>query len=315
MKRPMKITLGVAAAVLVLLVAGAAVLLARLDGIVKQTVEREGTAQLRLATALDDADVSLLGGTVTLDGLTIANPEGYAAPNLFELGQVSVAAGVGDLTDDPVRVRRITVNSPSLTIERASVGDLADQLRLNLQDLLDNLETDPEAETTKLIIDELTVSRARVSIRPNLPELKEEYALTLPDVTLRGIGTADEARNGAEIGRVTADVAMALARKALASEDLPPEVRAVLAGDLRGVLNEFGGKLKDEVREELNEQLGDVLGDDAGRAIDAALEGDADAVGRAVGDRAKDEIGRGLGNLLGGGKKDEESDKPGETAD
>ena len=317
MKRPLKIALGVLAAVVVLLVVGVAVFLARLDGLVKQTVEREGTAQLDLATTLADADVSVFGGSLTLDGLTVANPPGYSAPNLFELGQVNVGVGYRDLTGDPVRIDSIDINSPSLVIERSGEGSLADQLRSNLQDLLDRLDsgdtTTAEGEATKLLIGRLTVTGARVAIRPNLPELDEEYALTLPDVTLNGIGTADEAENGAEIGRVTADVAMALARKALESEDLPPEVRAVLAGDFDAILSKYGDKLKDEVRDRLRDELGDVgeqLGEDAAGAIDAAVGGDvegaAEKARESLEGEARDRIGKGLGGLLDRGAKDDQ---------
>ena len=314
MKRPLKIALGVLAAVVVLLIVGVAVFFTRLDSIVKQTVEREGTAQLDLATTLADADVSVLGGTLTLDGLTVANPPGYAAPNLFELGQVNVGVGYRDLTGDPVRIDSVDINSPSLVIERSGgEGGLVEQLRSNLQDLLDRLDqgdtTTAEGEATKLLIDRLTVTGARVAIRPNLPELDEEYALTLPDVTLNGIGTADEAENGAEIGRVTADVAMALARKALESEELPPEVRAVLAGDFDAILSKYGDKLKDEVRDRLRDELGDVgeqLGEDAAGAIDAAVGGDVEGAAKKAREslegEARDRINKGIGGLLDRGE-------------
>src|SRR5690606_24748899 len=192
----------------------------------------EGTAQLSLATTLGDADVSIFGGSLTLDDLAIANPDGYKSPVLFELGQVNVGVNYGDLMDNPVRVRDININSPRLVIERSAEG-LAN---INLRDLMARLDTSSEEPTTKLLIDKLTVTGTNVVIRPNIEGLDEEYSVTIPDVTLTEIGTADEAQNGAEIGRVVTEVAMALAREAAASEELPPELQALLAGDLSSIL-------------------------------------------------------------------------------
>ena len=315
MKRPAKIALGVVAAVVVLVIAGVAVLLGRLDGIVESTVEKEGTNQLSLATALDGADVSIFGGSLALDGLTIANPEGYVAPNLFEMGQVSVGVGWSGLTNDPLTIDAIDINSPLLVIERGGDGGgLAEQLRLNLRDLLDRIETDPDSETTKMLIGRLTVANARVVVRPNLEELDEEYSLTIPDVTLNDIGTGEGNQNGAEIGRVVADVSMALAKEAAASEDLPPEVRAVLSGDLSGLLSKYGNELSDRVREELNEELdglGDRIGGEAGNAINDVLKGaggEGENVRDNVENRAREGVQRGIGNLLGGGSNNDDGE-------
>ena len=314
MSKTKKIILIAVAAVLVLVIGGVAVVASRLDGIVRGTVEKEGTSQLSLATTLQDADVSLFGGNVTLDKLAVANPSGYTAPDILQLGQLNVGVNYLDLTKTPVRVRDISITSPKLTIERSGDG-LKNLANVNVRDLLKNLQTDPNAETTKLLIDKLTVSRAQVVVRPNIQGLKEEYALTLPDVTLNDIGTADEAKNGAEIGRVTADIVMALARKATESQDLPPEVRAALSGDLKGILSDYAGKLGDKVKGELQSQLKDLNldGTAAGEAAGKLLQGDTkgavdDAKGQAgkqlddAKNKAGDELKKGIGGLLGGKK-------------
>ena len=57
-----------------------------LGRIVKGQVEKEGTQSLHLATALDGAIVSLLGGKLGLRGLRIDSPHGFPAPHMFELG-------------------------------------------------------------------------------------------------------------------------------------------------------------------------------------------------------------------------------------
>ncbi len=310
----MKIVIGVVVAVVALLAVGVMVLFARLDSIVEQTVEKEGTSQLSLATELSAADVSVFGGSVTLDGLTIDNPQGYAAPHLFELGQVNVAVSYGDLTKTPVRIRQININSPRLVIERGSVGGLAEQLRLNVRDLLENLDLSSDEEVTKLLIDQMTVTGTTVVVRPNIEGLDEEYSVTIPDVTMSNIGTGEGAENGAEIGRVVTDLVMVLARRALDSDELPPELRAVLSGDLQAVLAQYGDKIKGELREELNEQLDELrgeLGENVGGVLDQALEGNTrgavDEARKTLEDEAREKAQGGLRGLLGG---DRQEDRP-----
>src|SRR5690606_4622099 len=104
------------------------------------------------------------------------------------------------------------------------------------------------------------------------------------------IGTADEAQNGAEIGRVAADVAMALTRKAAASEDLPPEVRAVLSGDLQGILDDYAAKLSERVQGELQEQLDSLGGELGGELGDRIKGGDLEGAADDAAGKAKDRL-------------------------
>jgi uncharacterized protein involved in outer membrane biogenesis len=298
MKRPLKITLIVAASLVAIVVIALVVVFQRLDAITERIIETEGSKQLDLATLLGDANVSLLGGNVTLSELTIDNPEGYDSEHLFAMNQISVDAGFGGLTSDPVRIDGIVIASPVLTIERGSVGGLADQLRVNLKELVDHVsEMESSEETTRLVIDQLTVTGATVRIIPKIDDKNEVYELTLPNITMQNIGTAEDTQNGAEIGRVVTEVAMTLGARAAESEELPPEIRAVLAGDIRGVLTkygtEFGSKLADEIGGELGQAANDAIG--------AALDGDVEALKKGLGDEAK----KGLGRLLGGSSEDE----------
>ncbi|MDX1682749.1 MAG: hypothetical protein R3336_06495, partial [Phycisphaeraceae bacterium] len=59
---------------LVLLVVG---IFIYIDSIAATAVERGGTYALGVDTRLADADVGIFAGEVTLDGLTVDNPEGF----------------------------------------------------------------------------------------------------------------------------------------------------------------------------------------------------------------------------------------------
>lgn len=303
-----QIILGVIGGVVVVALIVVVILMVRLDTIVKSTVEREGTSQLQLATTLDGADVGILGGTLTLDDLAIANPDGYSAPHIFQLGQVNVGVSYRELMGQPVRVRTININSPKLVIERSGEG-LRELGRINLREMLARLQTSEGEGQTKLLINEINVTGTQVVIRPNIQGLAPEYVVRIPDVTLTEVGTADEAQNGAEIGRVATEVAMALARRAADSSELPEELRALLAGDLESIIEQYKGKLSQELHKRLEAELSELqgkLGSDVSEAADRLLKGDA----REVGERAREEVERGIGELLGRRRSDEPTTRP-----
>ena len=81
----LKLVLG--AVVLLVLLAAVAVglVLWRLDTIAKQAIEAGGTQATGVATTLDQANVSVLGGSFSMAGLTIANPPGFKSPHFFHL--------------------------------------------------------------------------------------------------------------------------------------------------------------------------------------------------------------------------------------
>lgn len=318
MKKTTKIILASAGGLVLVVVVVLLVLVARLDGIVRSTVEREGSAQLKLATTLGAADVSILGGSVTLDDLAIANPKGYQDPHIFQLGQINVAVSYGELMDDPVRIRDININSPRLVIERGGQG-LRDLARINLRDMLGQLESGGESET-RLVITRLNVTDTQVVIRPGIEGLQEQYSITIPDVTMTEIGTTDTAKTGAEIGRVVTDLAMTLARRAAENSELPPELRALLAGDLESILADYRQKLSGEVRQRLEAELGDLrerLGPEAGAAAEKLLQGDTGGAKEAVEaatQRARENLQRdaerGIGELLGGRRSTQPTTQP-----
>src|SRR3954447_18721891 len=140
---------------LLLVVGGGAILWINLNRILKHTVETQGTAQLKLKTELDSANLSLFGGSLNLNDLKIGSPQGFAAPQMFRLTNADVNVKVADLRGDPVRVQSITLDKPRLVVER--VGN-----QFNFKQAMDLMPKQPEtppdqSKPLKLIIDELTI--------------------------------------------------------------------------------------------------------------------------------------------------------------
>jgi hypothetical protein len=268
---------------LVFIVVGAVLL--RIDSIVRSVVETQATDSLGLQTQLDSANVSLLGGTVKLNGLRVASPQGFSAPQMMSLDGIKVGASLGKLREDPIGVEQIVIDRPKLVIEQSGG-------KFNFQVLSEQQSKKPvdagkpgdgtreASEPVRLIIHDLTVNNAQVVLRPGIPGLDKEYALSIPSFDLTDIGTGEGNKNGAAIKEVVTLMVTTLAQKAAESKDLPQDVRQLLSLNADAVKERIAGELNKRVGK-LGKELEKNLGSDAGK-------------------QAQDAIQKGLGNLLGG---------------
>ncbi len=261
-----------------------------LNGIVRRTVETQASSSLDLKTTLGGANVSLFGGSVSLNDLKIASPPGFKAEQMMTLGEAGVQVALSKLREDPIHISQVNIDKPHIVIE-------AQGTKLNFQAVMDQKSKTPTepsdsskpAEPLKMIIDELNLTGAQVALRPGLSigGLKEEYTLTIPNVTLRNIGQGEGAQNGAAIKEVVVKVLAAVAEAAAKSDQLPPELKQLLNLNVDAV--------KARVGEEINKQVDKVTSD---------LE---KKLGEKIPQGTKDDVEKGIGDLLGGKDKKKKS--------
>lgn len=238
-----------------------------LNSAVKIAIEKGATQSLKVRTQLARASVAPFAGDVSLTDLRIANPEGFTAPEIFTLQNVSVRVSYRQLFGQPVKVASISIQDPQLVIEQAGG-------KFNFMELTSNLQSDKPAPVptdskppTRVIIESITISGASVTLLPGIPGLEKPILLNLPPLTLQNIGNADGNQTGEEIGRVVTEIIQTIAQKAAESEQLPPEIRQLLQLDLQKVKNELQNrarqeidKIKDQATREIEKGLGDLLG-------------------------------------------------------
>jgi len=245
------------------------------DGLLKRSVEKESSTSLKLATTLNRAHLSLLGGKLNLNRLGIASPPGYSAPHMFEMGDVDLAVRYGELRRDPIHVQSLTLNQPRLVIEQHNGA-------LNFKTAMDRLpahETSSE-KPTKLVIDDLQIKDAQVIVHPGLPGVQQEINVAVPSLALKNVGSGRGSQNGAAIKDVAMVVITALAAKAAESGSLPPELRGLLTLNVGQVAGKLGAEAQKQIAAaipgELGRRLSKVAGDPASLAKDPAkaLQGD-----------------------------------------
>jgi hypothetical protein len=190
---------------------------------------------------------------------------------MFELDDVSVAVSYRELAKQPIRVNTIKVGKPRLVIEQRD-------LKLNIKALMDGMppgepSADSSKETVKLIIDQMNIDGAEVIVRPGVPGVQQEIALTLPPMELKNIGNAEGAQNGAAIKDVVLAVLSAVAEAAAKSEQLPPELRQLLNLNVEELVREKVKGVQTQVEKAIDEAIKDPAKiDEVGKNLEKGLK-------------------------------------------
>jgi uncharacterized protein involved in outer membrane biogenesis len=243
--------------ILILIIGGVAFLYINLDHIIKQVVETEGTQQLNVPTTLEGVSLQLFKGSLELSNFAVGSPAGFSSPQMLSLGGLSVdTGGITKLRDRPVHITTIRIDQPKLVIEQSGG-------KLNFKELIDGLPSQaadqstppaaaPEQSSTqsavKLVIDDLAVADAQVVIHPGIPGVQPEYNLSIPAIDVKNIGNSDGAENGVALKDVVVLIITQMTAKAAESSKLPPEVGALLTGNLDAIK----GKLTNEAQTRLS---------------------------------------------------------------
>ena len=206
MKKKLLIVATVLAVILILAVVVVGMSLGK---IIKTGVETVGPKITKTEMKLDSANLSLLGGSGTLKGFVLGNPEGFKTPSAIKAGTVSVGVRPGSLFADKVHVMHVRVEGPEITFE-GTLGKAN-----NLSKIMENVEAatggaepgekpagkpsaESDAPAKKLQVDEFTITGARVHLSMTMFGGKA-VTMPLPDIRLKDLGTGPEGITAGEL--------------------------------------------------------------------------------------------------------------------
>lgn len=243
------------------------------DRALKAGIETAATKVLGVGVTVKDISLSLLGGTLDLNGLIINNPPGYEHPNLLELGTSHVDVDVMSLLGDTVNIEDITLDGFMVVIEQKGLSS-------NLNVVLASLpsgekkeeEPEPEQERApgkKLQIANLEVSNVKVKVKlVPISGKADTVELTLAPIKMTNLGSDEKLDIAMLIGKVLIAIAKGVAEEG--ADVLPKE----LVGPIKSTLTEQGAIVTEKGKKVLeeSEDLGkDVIekGKGMGGAVDA----------------------------------------------
>jgi hypothetical protein len=281
----------------VLLVVGAFAAIYYINDLVKLGVEKGGTVALGTKTTLSSADISVFGGHGALNGLAVANPQGFKAPDFLSLGKGELAVSLSSLRQDVVEIPKLELSTIRVSLERKDG-------KTNYKVILDNLAKLPSGSPNKggsdtpgkkFIVKDLRIDDVKVSVDMlDTPVSLGAIVVPIEQVHLTDVGTASK-------GLPMADIAGIIVRAVLsaAGENGKGIIPTDILGDLQGQLGALGDLSSLGVK--LETKVGAELGKAAEKAqqeIEKGLKGAADKVQ----DSLQKGAGEALKGILGGDK-------------
>lgn len=242
-------------AVLLVIAAGVAWLM--VDRLAKSAVERGGTYALGVDTQVQGVDLSLLGGTLRMDGMNVSNPEGYNTPHAMKFDRFDFAIDTGSILGDPVRMHNIELRGMEINIEQKL-------LKTNIGEILENVrrfqskspeEKREEGSGTRIAVDRLVIHEvtAHFHVLGGLVGQGEPITIVVPRIELEGL-THDNAK-GMFVGELFARVIPAIIEQVLTQAE--GKVSLPTLEDLRGKTSQaaeamggIGEQLFDHMRQE-----------------------------------------------------------------
>ncbi len=281
-------------------------------------VENGGTYALGTTVTLRNADVRPLSGSVTLKGFKIANPTGYTQPTFFYIERAHTRVALATLREPVIEIPELTLEKITLVVEKKDG-------KANYQALLDHLATvtaklpsggstpapaSSPADEKKIIINDLRITEVNIEAQlADAPGPMGEIVKgistikvpTIKEIRLQNVGKTGTGLGGS--GVTLSDLTGIIVRAVMgaASDAGAGILPADLLGDMQGNLAKLGNL----------SELGIGVVGGVGGAAKAATEQAAKAAQGAVdgaakeGQKALDNVTKGLGGLIPGGKKEE----------
>jgi len=201
-----KVLIGVGGLVAVIVVV-LVVVWSSLDGIVKSAIETYGSEVTQTKVSVADVKLSLGSGEGSISGLNIGNPAGFSDPNLFKLGKISVKIDTNTVTQNPVVIDEVIIQSPSVSYEiNKSGASNAEILKKNVAEATggggssgsSSAASEPSGEEVKLIIRKLVIEGGKAKVKiAALGGL--EQSVNIPRIQLKDIGKKSNGASAAEI--------------------------------------------------------------------------------------------------------------------
>jgi hypothetical protein len=271
----LKIIMGIAVLLLLVLVLAVLAVGMNLGRIVKAGMERVGPKVTQAPLTVDSVDVSLFAGSAGVEGLVLGNPEGYSSPQSISVGHASVKLVPGSVLSDKIIIHSIELKSPDITFEGNPLGknNLA-QLMANVNALtgpVDRATTNAPSSAPaavpgqkkpakKFEVDDFLITGAKV--HAHLTGLvNQDVTLPLPDIHFTDLGTGTDGITAADLTKKVISEITVNTIKTLADSvaGLGKNAVGTLKGAAQGLLDHSTNGVGAGV-ENLKKGLGNLLG-------------------------------------------------------
>ncbi|MFA7229868.1 MAG: AsmA family protein [Victivallaceae bacterium] len=181
-----------------------------LNSIVGKAIRELGTRATGTQVSLDNARISLLNASVGLNGMMIANPEGYQQQEAFALGKFFVDVDMWTLASNKIIIDRLEIRDINIDFEPTLSGSNLNDIKNNIMKFagmdkkaeVQPTEPEKEPETVKtpepesrpapaqkgkkLVIKKLIISNGTVTIASKM--LGQNITVPLAEIEMEDVG-------------------------------------------------------------------------------------------------------------------------------
>jgi hypothetical protein len=185
---------------------------------VETKIETSGSELTEVPVNVESVELGLFRGAGEITGVTVANPEGYANDNAFEMDLLKLNLGLFSIitVSHPLLLDELVIESPVLNLEFKEGGGF------NIKEISDNVEksleksereskekkkSDDKSEEPRLIlVKRLVIESANFNLRRRDGTI---HSGTLPDIELTDVG----GKEGKTVAGLTAVVVVAMSKE------------------------------------------------------------------------------------------------------
>ncbi len=244
---------------LVVIIAAVFFIYSSLDSIIEKAIEKYGSEITQAKVSLDGVKISPTSGQGALMGLQIGNPKGFSSDYAINIGTTKITIDIKSITKDPIIIKEIYIDKPSVIYELTSKGNNFSAIVKNVQEYggAADKKTKPAdskkagKEGPKLIIEKLRINNGEVKVEAAALKGKDITA-KLPNIYLKDIG---KSKGGASPGEV-AEKIMAILTKKIGSAVSSLDLNQII-GNVGNLQKELGGAIQNN-EETINEQVNDA---------------------------------------------------------
>lgn len=227
----------IALLLVVVVIGGGVVYMASNAGkLIQQAVLDYGPKVIGAKIDLAGVDVDFWGGTASIKGLVIHNPDGFKSAHALKIDSLDVGIDLGSLTSDVIRISQVRMEGANVIYEIGTKGNNISRLQKNVDAYVQSLglEENEDESTAKFQIDHVYINKTKVKLATDLLGGKGA-GVTLPDIHLKDIGQSGD---GASLSDVMKKILGAInggLGKAMTTDMIKNTVKGV--GDkLKGLL-------------------------------------------------------------------------------
>jgi hypothetical protein len=229
--------------VLIAIVATLLIVGGNLNSLIAATIEKSGREVTGTSVSVSGVEVSLREARGSIDGLSVASPDGFDAREAFVLGNITLALDLKSLREEPIVIEELRIQAPVVNAKFLKDGKSnIDELRKRVQ-AHSGSGGDGRAKAQKrLRIERFVFEAGKIEVDASALGL-EARTVALPAIQLSDIGGREGATPD-QIAKIILVAATKQATSAIARSEVSRLIEEKLGGSLtdkaKGLLEKLG---------------------------------------------------------------------------